>query len=118
MAAETRHVILPGMLFRYYLDLPMPFEQAERALIAPGLLPALDGDLEVASLGPNRVQCSISAMCTPPMGTFGRALDRALLHRVAKATVKEFLERVAAGMKERHSAVPARRIELNANGRE
>jgi len=52
------------------------------------------------------------------MGTFGRVLDRALLHRVAKATVKEFLERVAAGMKERHSAVPARRIELNANGRE
>jgi len=52
VAAETRHVILPGMFLRYYLDLPMPFEQAERALIAPGLLPALDGDLEVASLGP------------------------------------------------------------------
>ncbi|MDP9299887.1 MAG: hypothetical protein M3P43_03180 [Actinomycetota bacterium] len=60
-----------------------------------GLLPALDADLEVAALGPNRTQLSISARYQPPMGAVGRALDRALLHRVAEATVKDFLDRVA-----------------------
>jgi hypothetical protein len=28
------------------------------------------------------------------MGVIGRALDRALLHRVAEATIKDFLDRV------------------------
>jgi hypothetical protein len=73
-----------------------------------GLLPTLEGDLEVASLGPNRTQLSISAMYTPPMGAFGRALDRGLLHRVAEATVKDFLDRVAAAMPHPDPAVPGR----------
>jgi hypothetical protein len=74
-----------------------------------GLLPTLDGDLEVAPMGPYRSQLSISAMYTPPMGAFGRALDRALLHRVAEATVKDFLDRVAATMTDSDPAVPGRR---------
>lgn len=59
-----------------------------------GLFPSLEADLEVASLGPNRTQLSISARYRPPMGALGRALDRALLHRVAEATAKDFLDRV------------------------
>ncbi|HEU4529351.1 MAG TPA: hypothetical protein VFT80_15670 [Actinomycetota bacterium] len=59
-----------------------------------GLFPSLEADLEVASLGPNRTQLSISARYRPPMGVLGRALDRALLHRVAEATAKDFLDRV------------------------
>jgi hypothetical protein len=74
-----------------------------------GFLPTLEGDLEVAPLGPSRTQLSISVMYTPPMGGLGRALDRALLHRVAEATVKDFLERVAATMTDRDPAVPAGR---------
>lgn len=58
------------------------------------LFPQLDADLEVATLGPARTQLSISARYRPPMGALGRTLDRALLHRVAEATVKDFLDRV------------------------
>jgi hypothetical protein len=58
------------------------------------LFPQLDADLEVAGLGPARTQLSISARYRPPMGAVGRALDRALLHRVAEATIKDFLDRV------------------------
>ena len=58
------------------------------------LFPQLDADIEVAALGPNRTQLSISARYRPPMGGVGRMLDRALLHRVAEATVKDFLDRV------------------------
>jgi hypothetical protein len=65
-----------------------------RATGAQGLFPLLDADLEVASLGPNRTQLSISARYKPPLGAVGRALDRTLLHRVAEATVKDFVDRV------------------------
>lgn len=66
-----------------------------RASELPGLFPALDADLEVASLGPGRTQLAISARYAPPFGAFGRAIDRAVLSRVAEATLKDFLDRLA-----------------------
>jgi len=60
-----------------------------------GLFPSLDADLEVAPLGSDRTQLSISARYIPPLGKLGRAIDRAVLSRVAEATVKDFLDRVA-----------------------
>jgi hypothetical protein len=44
------------------------------------LFPALEADVEVGELGPERTQLSISARYTPPLGSLGRVLDRALLH--------------------------------------
>jgi hypothetical protein len=144
------------MFIRYFLDLPVPFEDVEARLLAapevwvPGLardaedggehllaevgfpvddhrvgkevqielgtpfripsktilpltwtatgparlFPSLDADLEIAVLGQNRTQLAISARYLPPLGAVGKALDRALLHRVAEATLKDFLDRV------------------------
>ena len=77
----------------------------------PGLFPALDADIEVAPMGPDRAQLAMSARYVPPLGAVGRTIDRALLSRVAEATVKDFLDRVAdAIMSER--AAPA----LGTNG--
>ena len=67
------------------------------------LFPSLDADIELGELGPERTQLSMSARYTPPLGPVGRFLDRALLHRVAEATVKDFLDRAAQML----SAVPA-----------
>jgi hypothetical protein len=65
----------------------------------PGrLFPSLDADLEVAGIGASRTQLAISAQYAPPLGSVGRALDRALLHRVAEATIKDFLDRVATAV--------------------
>ncbi len=151
------------MFVRYYLDLPVAFEDAEASLLddpgtwVPGMLeaaedrgerllaevgfaldtrridkeieialgepyrltsktllpmtwratgperlfPQLDADLEVAALGPRRTQLSISARYRPPLGAFGRALDRAMLHRVAEATIKDFLDRVGERVRAR-----------------
>jgi hypothetical protein len=66
----------------------------------PGLVPALDADLEVAPLGSSRTQLAMSARYVPPFGTVGRAIDRALLSRVAEATLKDFLDRVAEAILE------------------
>ena len=66
-----------------------------RAAAGESLFPALDADLEVAPLGSHATQLSMSARYVPPMGALGRAIDKALLHRVAEATIKDFLDRVA-----------------------
>jgi hypothetical protein len=67
---------------------------------APGLFPELEGDLEIAPMGPARSQLSLSAQYVPPLGMAGRVADRALLHRVAEATVKDFVERTATALEQ------------------
>ena len=59
------------------------------------LFPSLDADLEIAPLSADRTQLAISARYVPPLGVVGRAIDRAMLFRVAEATLKDFLDRVA-----------------------
>jgi hypothetical protein len=59
-----------------------------------GLLPRMDADLQLGSLGKGRTQLAVSARYRPPLGAVGRAIDRVLLHRAAEATVKDFLDRL------------------------
>ncbi len=74
------------------------------------LFPSLEADLEVAALGPERTQVSVSATYRPPLGAVGRRLDRTLLHRVAEATIKDFVDRVSdalSGARPMETAVKA-----------
>lgn len=66
-----------------------------RASGPEALFPTLEADVEVAALGPDRSQLAVSARYRPPLGSVGRIIDRALLHRVAEATLKDFVDRVA-----------------------
>jgi hypothetical protein len=68
------------------------------------LLPRLEADIEVGEMGPERTQLSISAQYTPPLGSLGRVLDRALLHRVAESTVKDFLDQMGGRLRSGASA--------------
>ena len=68
----------------------------------PGtLFPRMDADLELAPLGPGRTQLAISATYQPPLGPLGQMIDRILLHRLAEATVKDFLDRVGSTLEHR-----------------
>ena len=71
------------------------------------VLPVLDGDLELAAIGPRRSQLSMNASYEPPFGLIGRMADRALLHRVAEATVKDFVDRIAGALRSRLGSTPA-----------
>lgn len=51
--------------------------------------------LAAAWLGPDRTHLALTARYEPPFGVIGRAVDRALLHRVAEAVAQRFLEAVA-----------------------
>jgi hypothetical protein len=69
-----------------------------KAADTSSLFPKLDGHIEIARIGPTSTQLGISATYEPPFGIVGQTADRALFHRVAEMTVKDFLERIAAKM--------------------
>ncbi len=74
---------------------------------ASGLLPGLDADLEIGPLGPERTQLSLSGSYHPPFGQLGRLADRVVLHRLAEATVKDFLDRVGRTLTDLGPFAPA-----------
>jgi len=75
-----------------------------RATGPHGIFPTLEGELEVAALGSHLTQLGLSARYKPPFGPIGDALDRALLHRVAEATIRDFVERVGAAVRQHQAA--------------
>jgi hypothetical protein len=68
-------------------SLPLAWEPA-------GLLAGLDAVLELGALGPARTQLAISARYQPPEDPAGQPADRFLAHRVAEATLKDFLDQL------------------------
>ncbi len=82
----------PPVRFPSKLSLPMTWEPGGR------LLPRLDAELELGNLGTARTQLAISGRYEPPLGTVGRTVNRLALHRVAEATIKDFLDRVQAAL--------------------
>jgi hypothetical protein len=62
------------------------------------LFPVLDADLELVQAGPQTTWLTLNGAYRPPLGALGQALDRAILHRVASATIRGFLSRVATGL--------------------
>jgi len=67
------------------------------AATGPGgrLFPALDADLTLRPAGPQATALGLVGAYRPPLGGLGAGLDRAILHRVAAATIRAFLDRVA-----------------------
>src|SRR4030095_1634336 len=96
---EVEVEVGPPMRFPSKLVLPLRWA----ATGGQGLFPTLDADLEVGALGPERTDVSMRASYVPPFGLPGRVLDRILLHRVAEATVKDFVDHVAELLLDRES---------------
>jgi hypothetical protein len=63
-----------------------------------GLFPVLDADMMLAPAGPRSTLLTLAGAYRPPLGSLGEALDRAVLHRVAAASIRNFTGRVAAGI--------------------
>jgi len=71
---------------------------AWRATRPSNLFPVLDAELEFAPLGTQLTQLSLSGRYQPPLGLIGRTIDKALLSRVAEATIKDFVDRLARAL--------------------
>jgi hypothetical protein len=59
------------------------------------LFPALDADITLTPAGNHSTTLTLTGAYRPPLGTVGAELDRAILYRVAAATIRAFLHRVA-----------------------
>ncbi|MEX0757375.1 MAG: hypothetical protein WD204_05450 [Acidimicrobiia bacterium] len=64
-----------------------------RATGATHLFPHMDAELVLSPLGES-THVEFRGVYTPPMGPVGAILDRVALHRLAEATVRNFLERL------------------------
>jgi carbon monoxide dehydrogenase subunit G len=60
-----------------------------------GLFPALDADITLTPDGEQATVLRLDGAYRPPLGGLGAGLDRALLHRVAVATIADFIGRIA-----------------------
>jgi hypothetical protein len=67
----------------------------EAAGSAGDLFPVLDADLILTSDGDERILLGLSGSYRPPFGRAGAVLDRALMKRIATATVRSLLENMA-----------------------
>jgi hypothetical protein len=94
---------LPGLSRTALVELGEPQRRGDATVVpltwhasgGAAMFPVLSADLEVAGLGPARTQLSVMGRYDPPLGGLGRTLDRLLFHRVAEASVRSFLRRVA-----------------------
>jgi len=59
-----------------------------------GLFPVLDADITLTPYGSAATLLALSGAYRPPLGALGAALDRAVLHRVAEATIQGFVNQL------------------------
>lgn len=74
------------------------------------MFPQLDGNLELAADDSGHSVLRLNGAYRPPLAAVGGGLDRLLLHRVADATVRRFLQDVASGI----LAVPDADVDAHA----
>lgn len=63
-----------------------------------GLFPALDADITLGRVDDQATTLTLTGVYRPPLGSVGAGLDQAILHRVAVATIHDFLGRVGAAI--------------------
>ncbi len=62
------------------------------------LFPVLDADLILVREGDDRSRLRLIGSYRPPLGRAGAALDKAIMSRVAAATIRSLLDKVAAAI--------------------
>jgi hypothetical protein len=67
----------------------------------PRLFPFMNGDLSVYALSATETQLDFEGDYQPPLGVVGAALDAAVGHRIAEASVDRFVSDVAAHLREK-----------------
>ncbi|HLW17823.1 MAG TPA: hypothetical protein VKV69_10740 [Actinomycetota bacterium] len=81
-------------------EVEMSVPIAWEATGTPGLFPTMEGDIVISSLGDQLTQLTFRGSYVPPLGHLGRAIDRVLMHHIAEASVKDFVDRIASSLKD------------------
>lgn len=62
------------------------------------LFPALDADITLTKAGDGAVILAVRGVYRPPLSGLGAGLDRAVMRRVAQATIRAFTRRIGAAI--------------------
>jgi hypothetical protein len=81
------------------LRVPISWKARER----PGLFPVMRAELWVYPLTATETQLDFRGSYEPPLGALGAAVDAAIGHRIAEASVHRFLAEVARYLREQLS---------------
>lgn len=73
------------------LEIPVHWKSAERA----ALFPVMNAQLDVYPLTATETQLDFHGQYDPPLGVLGSAMDAAVGHRIAEASVHRFVSEVA-----------------------
>jgi hypothetical protein len=63
--------------------------------VTSGLFPVLDADISLTPAGEQTTRLALAGSYRPPLGGLGAGLDKAILNRVATATIRALLRKVA-----------------------
>lgn len=66
--------------------------------VGGSLFPVLDADLVLTSAAENKTMLTLAGTYRPPLGGLGAEIDRLILHRIAEATIRNFLNRIASAL--------------------
>jgi hypothetical protein len=69
-----------------------------------GLFPALDADITLAPAGERATRVTLAGAYRPPLAGLGAGLDRAIMRRVATATIRSLLSRIVDALAEPEGA--------------
>jgi hypothetical protein len=69
------------------------------AVGAESLFPEMNADLILSQNGKQDTIITFSGTYDPPLGAVGRALDRAVMGRIAEATVRNWVDRLVAAIR-------------------
>jgi hypothetical protein len=86
-AEEKRDEALSTIVTR----LPLEWEAASK----PGLFPLMKGELLIYPLTATETQLDFSGLYEPPFGAVGKAMNAMVGHRIAEASVHQFITDVA-----------------------
>jgi hypothetical protein len=75
----------------------------EAAGTTGSLFPVLDATITVSPDGEETARLALAGCYRPPLGRLGAALDTAILHRVAGATIRSLLQSVADAITSPHA---------------
>ncbi len=71
-----------------------------KATSVGALFPVMTADLVLQPLGPGLVEVIFRGSYQPPLKALGRLLDRAVLHRLAEASAKAFLDQLCRAVED------------------
>ena len=81
---------LPSAVPTDRLMLPVSWQ----AVGGPPLFPRMEGTIHVEPGQAGYTKLTLNARYDPPLGKLGELIDVALMHRMAQATISDFLERL------------------------